>query len=119
MKWLEVIHLRTGSHDQEGLEGLLEQIVGDIREEEGGGTISLFRRVGLETDICLQLQNESEEVELAGSSLGMHLAMTLKKFGWVNHTVWVADGQERVGNRPGSTRKEEKVVAGQPEEKRV
>ena len=91
MKWLEVIHIRTGNHDKEHLEGLLDHVVGEIQKEEGAEKISLFKRAHLETDICLQLHNESEEIELAGSSLGMHLAMTLKKFGWVNHTVWVAD----------------------------
>jgi hypothetical protein len=89
MKWLEVIHLRAAQQDSDVLDGLLDQLVEEIRSEKGSGKINLFRRAHLETDICLQLQHESEQVKLSGSRLGMHLAMALKKFGMVNHTVWV------------------------------
>ncbi|MGI9536879.1 MAG: hypothetical protein ACR2PB_07400 [Desulfocapsaceae bacterium] len=89
MKWLEVIHLRSAKQDSDLLDIYLDQLVDDISKEEGSEKINLFRRADLETDVCLQLHHESEQVKLPGSRLGMHLAEALKKFGMVNHAVWV------------------------------
>ena len=97
MKWLEVIHLRAAQQDTDVMDGLLNQLVKEIRSEKGSGKIDLFRRAHLETDICLQLQHESEQVKLSGSRLGMRLAMALKNFGMVNHTVWVLDKDSEAG----------------------
>lgn len=94
MKWLEVIHLRSAKQDSDLLNAFLDQLVDDISKEEGSGKINLFRRAHLETDVCLQLHHESEQVKLPGSRLGMHLAEALKRFGMVNHTVWVANKGE-------------------------
>jgi hypothetical protein len=94
MKWLEVIHLRSATQKSDLLNAFLDQIVQDIGKEEGALKINLFKRVNLESDVCLQLYHESEQVKLIGSRLGMHLAEALKRFGMVNHTVWVTNKYE-------------------------
>lgn len=94
MKWLEVIHLRSAEQNSDLLNAVLDQLVDDIRKEREPLQINLFKRVNLDSDVCLQLCHESEQVKLIGSRLGMHLAEALKTFGMVNHTVWVADQGE-------------------------
>lgn len=94
MKWLEVIHLRSAEQNSALLNAFLGQLVEDIRNEGGALKINLFKRVNLDSDVCLQLYHESEQVKIIGSRLGMHLAEALKRFGMVNHTVWVANEYE-------------------------
>ena len=91
MKWLEVIYLRSAEQNSALLNAFLGQLVEDIRKEGGAPKIKLFKRVNLDSDVCLQLYHESEQVKIIGSRLGMHLAEALKRFGMVNHTVWVAN----------------------------
>jgi len=40
-------------------------------------------------DCSLCLLWKTQKLEPQGSSVGMHLARTLKKFGLVDHSVWV------------------------------
>ena len=89
MKWLEVIHLRSAKQDSELLDTFLDQLVDDIRKEEGSLTCNIYKRADLETDICLELNHGSKQVTLPGSTLGIHLYWQFKRFGMVNHTVWV------------------------------
>ena len=89
MKWLEVIHLRSAKPNTDMLDSFLDQLVDDIRKEEGSLKFNLFKRVDLATDVCLQLNHGSKQVKPPGSRLGMHLSSLFKSFGMVNHTVWV------------------------------
>ena len=43
----------------------------------------------IDTDSSIYLYPDSKKVENNGSPLGLRLASALKKFGLVNHNVWV------------------------------
>jgi hypothetical protein len=91
MNWLEVIHLRATEHKPDLLVSTLRQLIDEVREKRSCRKIEMFKRALLETDICLQLYHDTENIETAGSTVGMHIAMALKSFGMVNHTVWIVN----------------------------
>ena len=93
MTWLEVIHVRVTEPELDRAIPIFRQLLDEIREKESCREVKLFRRALLETDICLHLYHDSENIEDAGSTVGLHLASALKPFGMVNHTVWVAGDQ--------------------------
>ena len=94
MKWLEVIHLRATEHKPDRLVSTLRQLIDEVREKRSCRKIEMFKRALLETDICLQLYHDTENIETSGSTVGMHITMALKSFGMVNHTVWIVYNQE-------------------------
>lgn len=91
--WLEVIHVRISEPDPERLIPLFTQLLDEIREKERCRKVKLYRRAHLETDICLHLYHDSENIQDGGSTVGLRLAAALKTCGMVNHTVWLASGQ--------------------------
>ena len=95
MKWLEVLHVRSTKLDSESLEHFLEQLGNQVESDDKALVMNIFRRANLGTDVCIQLHHETDRIQLSGSGLGIHLSMALKKYGMVNHTVWV---EERLSN---------------------
>lgn len=93
MMWLEVIHVRMSEQELDRLNPIFTQLIDEIRENESCRKVKLFKRALLETDACLHLYHDSENVQNTGSPVGLHLAAALKPFGMVNHTVWLADDQ--------------------------
>jgi hypothetical protein len=91
--WLEVIHLRVAAREGDRMLPILRQLIDEISEKEHCGTVKLFRRAHIETDVCLHLQHDSDQESAGGSPVGVRLAAALKPFGMVNHTVWLADEQ--------------------------
>ena len=90
MMWLEVIHVRVAEPELDRLLPIFTQLIDEIREKESCRKVRLFRRALLKNDVCLHLYHDSENAHDAGSSVGLHLAVALKPFGMVNHTVWMA-----------------------------
>lgn len=93
--WLEVIQIRMTEHELRRWNSMFEQLFDQIREKERCRKVKVFKRALLETDVCLHLYHDSENVEANGSQLGLHIAAALKAFGMVNHTVWSEGDQVR------------------------
>ena len=90
MKWIEVILLRSVETNRETVESKLRRF---IAMESKSGTqrkVQVYCRVPVESDFCLHLIHDSEEVEPSGSRLALRLVSALKDFGLVNHSVWFA-----------------------------
>lgn len=90
MKWLEVIHLRYVNLDAEQIESFLAQLIDDVQREKGAPMFDFYRDANLKNDVCLQLHHGSREVAMSGSSMGIYISSLLKKYGMVDHTVWIA-----------------------------
>lgn len=93
MMWLEVIHVRAADRERKRLPAILVQLIDEVREKKSCRKVKLFRRALLNTDVCLHLYHDSENLQDTGSPIGVHLAAALKPFGMVNHTVWKASDQ--------------------------
>jgi hypothetical protein len=91
MKWLEIISLRSLSDNQEQIKEQLHELLLDVMNHESRASLTIYSRVLIDSDFNIHLQHEGEEIETKGSSLGIYIASLLKKFGLVNHSVWVQE----------------------------
>jgi len=89
MKWLEIIELRSVGSDRELLESQLQNLTNELDKETKKQAIKVYSHTTVETDFSIHLLHDSKEADIGGSPLGLHLASALKKFGLVNHSVWV------------------------------
>jgi hypothetical protein len=89
MKWVEIIELRTVDIDRALLSLKPVSLMAEVSQESELQAIKLYRHGRVETDISVHLFYDSEQAEIQGSPLGLHLASALKEFGLVNHNVWV------------------------------
>ena len=89
MKWIEVISLRSASHNSEEI---CKEVLASIKEckrDQRLKEMKLYRHGTIEIDISVQLAWESGNVNLMGSEAAQHLIHLLKEYGLVNHSVWI------------------------------
>ncbi len=80
MSTLEIVHLRSSG---EPIRSLADRIRESIWAEGNRTRVAtLFRRHGLDTDVAVHIRGDGP------STLAAHLAMALREFGLVEHTVW-------------------------------
>jgi hypothetical protein len=86
MKRLEIVHLRTSAP---GLAMLGRQIDDSMAAEGGGGDhVTVYGRLGLETDVAIHIETRVGVKHDGPSAVGLRLADALKAHGLVEHTVW-------------------------------
>lgn len=88
MSWYEVIHVRLNNREYKRPISIFTQLLKEIRVKESCHQVRLFRRAQVDSDICLHLLHETNNVEVTGSVVGTRIAEALRAFGMVNHTVW-------------------------------
>ncbi len=89
MKWLEIIELRSVESNRELLESQLQKLINEVDKETKKQAIKVYSHTTVETDFRIHLLHDSKEADISGSPLGLHLASALKKFGLVNHSIWI------------------------------
>ncbi len=89
MKWLEIIELRSVGSNRELLKRQLKALIDEAHKKAEQQAIKVYNHVAIDTDFSIHLLHDSKEADIGGSPLGLHLASALKKFGLVNHSVWV------------------------------
>ncbi len=88
MEWLEIIELRSTVLDNTALKNELTEILKEINAEPKENRIKLFSSDTIDTDFCVYIEHFSGP-PVKKSRLGRHIYMTLKKFGLINHKIWV------------------------------
>ena len=88
MRWMEIIGVRTAASNRELLEEKLRRMVAEVKKADAAPSVTLLHRLGTESDLCIHLSHESKDVELSGSRLGLLLAIEMKAFGLVHHSIW-------------------------------
>lgn len=99
MKWLEVIRVQAASSQEGAMEKRLFDLRGEVLkgpECSGLITFEVYRQAALPGFFAIHLPWDSEIPELPGSVLGWNLTETLKAFGLVNHSVWLAASPEEL-----------------------
>jgi predicted DNA-binding protein with PD1-like motif len=85
MRVLEIIHLRSAG---ERLVALSEKIEESLRTtDEQAEVVTMYSRSGLGTDLAVHIHREVAD-ETGRSILGHRLAVSLRVYGLVEHTVW-------------------------------
>ena len=92
MKWIETIDLRASSFNSETVISEILSVLNEISDETIKDSVKLYSHIGIRTDFSIHISHENEEIEIAGTKLGHFIADDLKRFGLVNHYVWVEVG---------------------------
>lgn len=93
MRWMEFIKVQTAdSIIGANLLSLLE----GCTQCHGLVEARIFRHASMD-DCSLCLRWDTAEPELQGSSVGTFLSTSLRKFGLVDHSVWVEQEERREG----------------------
>jgi len=85
MIWMEFIKIQTG---RENVAALLKGFVSECKKCHGLLDAKVFSHARVD-DCSLCLLWETKGHDPRGSSVGLHLANNLKKYGLVDHSVWV------------------------------
>lgn len=86
MKRLEIVHLRFSGPDLAALGRRIDESL--AAANRGGGVVTVYRRLGLETDVAIHIRTPAGVGDGEASSVGLRLADALRVHGLVDHTVW-------------------------------
>lgn len=89
MKWIEVIEARLSNIDQQVTDSLLRALKYEIIKLAESHKTKLYRRFMLDNDICIQLTNESLDIDPVGSPLALQIISVLREYAQVNHKIWI------------------------------
>ena len=95
MNTLEVIHLRLAGENPKTLAGKIRTAV---ESSSHPTNMRIYRHGRVETDLVVHLHREMEEGGDRVTQLGTQLASMLRRYGIVEHSVWV----EAFGPTPSS-----------------
>jgi hypothetical protein len=85
MIWMEFIKVQTA---RSNVAVMLQNFVSECKKCKGLLDAKVFNNA-LVDDCSLCLLWKTKQHEPQGSSVGLHLSNTLKKYGLVDHSVWV------------------------------
>ena len=88
--WIEIIELRSYHFKLETLRELKQTIV-ENEQVEGLKAFEIYHNASGETDTGIHIHWITKEDRIKKTSLGLHIALALKDFGHVNHTIWIED----------------------------
>ena len=87
MKWLEMIHWRMITPNNDALKGLRELIQGF--QTGASPSISAYRHSELLTHLVVHLAWDTAAPRPGGSVLGCRLARTFAENGMADHAIWI------------------------------
>lgn len=88
MEWLEIIELRSMVLDNINIKNQLTDFLQEVNTDLKTNSIKLFCSDSIETDFRIQIEHSSGP-PVTKSKLGLHISMALKKFGLINHKIWI------------------------------
>jgi len=89
MTWLEIIEIRAMGSNRDLLKLQLQDLINDLKKEAGLRSVKIYKHVMLETDFSIHLFHDSDKKDTGCSSICSQLVLSIKDFGFVNHTVWI------------------------------
>ena len=91
MKRLEIIHLRLAGP---GPEGFAERILKSVENHIGLESVRIYRSFPVDTDLSIHLHLDADPNDPQATELGLRLAVALKEYGMVKHSVWREEAVE-------------------------
>jgi hypothetical protein len=89
MKWIEFIKVQTSIDQDQLFEQDLKNLIKSIPRKNGLDKVIVVRHGSIVDDYALFLFWKTRDVDQAGSGIGLNVAQILKKYGLVNHSVWL------------------------------
>ncbi len=91
MIWMEFIKVQTA---RSNVAAMLQNFVTECKKCHGLLEARVFNHAMVD-DCSLCLLWNTDRPEQQGSSVGLHLSNTLKKYGLVDHSVWVETDERK------------------------
>ncbi len=85
---MEIIEIRVQYKAKQKLEKELKGILSEIEEKQKNRPLKVYKRLNMDTDYVILLMNESNEMTVNDSQLGIRLNAVLKDYGMVNYSKW-------------------------------
>ena len=93
MDWIEIIELRSYNFKPEILRELKLTVVEEEHSEDLK-TLEIYFNASIDTDTSIHIHWQTKERGINKSTLGLHIALSLKQFGRVNHSIWIMDSND-------------------------
>ncbi|WP_054698244.1 hypothetical protein [Desulfosarcina cetonica] len=88
MDWIEIIHLRSHSHQNKAQALVAFRQLSLPRRTERLKSARLFRNHSLESDLSIIITWHNGKKQGGKSPLGLQLAAAFSEFGQIYHTTW-------------------------------
>ena len=89
MKWMEIVRLRTTESEVYRVTGVLKTAQTGLHGMEGLIGTDLYINAAVVTDVSLHLLWNTREICFQGSETSMALVQGLRRYGIVDHSVWL------------------------------
>ena len=85
---MEIIEIRVQYKAKQKLEQELKKILTEIKNKQMDQPMKVYKRLNMETDYVILLMNQSNEITVKDSQLGIRLSSVLNDYGMVNYSKW-------------------------------
>jgi hypothetical protein len=97
MKWIEFIKVQAAGTQGQAALPELSELTADLKKTPGLVEADVYDRASAYGDFAVLLLWDTDQPQQEGSMEGLHLKQILKKFGLVNHSVWIINTENKVG----------------------
>ena len=85
---MEIIEIRVQYKAKQKLEQELKKILTEMENKQMEQPMKVYKRLNMETDYIILLMNQSNEITVKDSQLGIRLSSVLNDYGMVNYSKW-------------------------------
>ena len=85
---MEIIEIRVQYKAKQKLEQELKKILTEMENKQMEQPMKVYKRLNMETDYVILLMNQSNELTVKDSQLGIRLSSILNDYGMVNYSKW-------------------------------
>ena len=85
---MEIIEIRVQYKAKQKLEQELKKILTEMENKRMDQPMKVYKRLNMETDYVILLMNQSNEITVKDSQLGIRLSSVLNDYGMVNYSKW-------------------------------
>ena len=85
---MEIIEIRVQYKAKQKLEQELKKILTEMKNKQMEQPMKVYKRLNMETDYVILLMNQSNEITVKDSQLGIRLSSVLNDYGMVNYSKW-------------------------------
>lgn len=109
MKWLELIKVKAARFPKEAAAYRLLAFAKDIEDSPGLSAADVYAHASVNGDFAISLLWDTDPPQPTGSLMGLNLREALKKYGLVDHSVWLY-GSERFSSGIDSEALNERLI---------
>lgn len=93
MEWMEIIRLRTQPGEEKPIIDWLSDYAEKIGAKPGISKTTVYSRAIVPGDVSIHIHWDAPGNSMSESEVGLMAAEALKKYGILDHTVWLAIGK--------------------------